>query len=296
MFAAACYFLWGVFPLYFHLLSRTGAFEVIAHRIIWSLVFCLAAVVIGRRWRTFVACWRNPALRWRFLAAGLLITANWTIYVWGVNNGHTLDAALGYFFNPLVTALLGVLVLKETLSRLQWVAFGVGALAVVILVIAYGQVPWVALGVSFSFAFYSLAKKGFGATPPDVGLTSETLVALPLALAWMGWLASQGQVTTFDGGPGYAALLLLLGPITAIPLLLFAASAPRINLTTLGMVQYISPVMQFLVGWLIFREPMPLGRWLGFFVVWVAVALFVADALLRGGRSLRDARRTRLAS
>lgn len=288
IYGLAAYLIWGGFPLFFGLLRRSSAFEIIADRIIFSLAFCLVLVVVTRSGRRILAVARQPKTLGVIALGGVLVTTNWTIYVWGVNNGHTLDAALGYFINPLLSTLLGVAVLGERLRRPQLVAFGIGAVAVLVLVLGYGKVPWVALGVSTSFALYTLVKNLVGRhVDPLTGLVFETASVLPVAVVYLCWLSAAGAATT-DLRTGYGWLLALSGPLTALPLLLFAAAASRVSLTMIGILQYICPVMQFFIGWLVFGEHMPLERWIGFGLIWVAIVIFAAD-------SARLARRARMA-
>lgn len=273
------YLVWGLFPLYFMLFTRSGAVEVVAHRAFWSLVFCLALLAIGRRLRELRAVFAEPRLLAALGLAGLLIATNWTIYIFGVMTGRTLDAALGYFINPIAVTMLGVLVLGERLRRGQWIAFSLGIIAVGVLVVGYGEFPWVALALALTFAAYGLVKKVAGRTVgPVPGLAVETLAILPLSGGYLVYLACVGQATV-PPLSGYAALVATTGIVTAIPLLLFASAARRVTLVTIGMLQYIAPVMQFLVGWLVFREPMPAARWAGFVLVWLAIAVFAADAV-----------------
>ena len=272
----------GPFPLYFRLLIRSGAFEIVAYRIVCSLLFCLIAIAVTRNWRQLGRVLRHRRSVLVLAVAGLLVSANWTLYVWGINNGHAIDASLGYFINPLVNAVFGVLLLGERMRRLQWLAFGIGTTAVVVLIVGYGQVPWVALGLALTFGSYGLTKKKLGtAVPPLPGLVVETAAATPFALAYLLWLASAG-LGTVPQGSGYSLLIMLAGPVTAVPLLLFAAAAIRIPLSTLGILQYVAPVGQFLIGWLVIGEQMPLERWIGFGIIWVALIIFVIDALLAG--------------
>lgn len=279
LFGAACYLLWALFPLYFKLLQRSGAIEIIAHRAVWSLLTCALLVVLVRRWYQVGALLRSPRSVGVLVGAGFLVAVNWTIYVYGVNSGRTLDAALGYFINPLMVTFLGVVVLGERLRRLQWAAFGVGAVAVVVLVVAYGEFPYIAVGVATSFALYGLVKKQVGGKVGVLsGMVVENTGIAVAGLVVMAVLAASGRATV-DMTTGYGWLVALAGPITAGPLLLFAASAKRVSLTTIGMLQYITPVGQFLLGWLAFGEQMPASRWVGFGLVWVAVGLFVADAV-----------------
>lgn len=277
-YCVGAYFLWALFPLYFKLLERSGALEIIASRIVFSFLSCLIVLAIVRRWSKLRVLVRDKRTVLIMTVAGVLIAINWTGYVYGVNTGRTLDAALGYFINPLVAALLGVLVLRERLNRLQWVAFGIGGLACVVIIIGYGKVPWIAFLLAFSFGSYGLVKKRVGGRVPALeGMTMETAALTPVALAYVAWLAATSGLTA-PPDQAYGWLVYLAGPITLVPLLLFAAGAARVPLVTLGMVQYIAPIGQFLVGWLVFDEPMPLSRWLGFALVWVSVALFALSA------------------
>ena len=279
LYSVAAYVLWSLFPLYFKLLGRSGAVEIIGYRVLCSLLFCLAIMAVVGGWQDLrrLLATRRTALA--LAAAGVLVSINWTVYVIGVNSGRTLDAALGYFINPLVAAALGVLVLRETMSRIQWVAFTVGAVACVVLAVGYGKVPWIAFAVAGSFGVYSLVKKKVGTTVPALaGLTIETATVAPVMIVYLLWLTLSGGATVQVASP-YGLLILAAGPVTAIPLLLFAAGARRVRLVTLGMIQYIAPIGQFLLGWLVFDEPMPPERWAGFALVWVAVALFASSAL-----------------
>lgn len=277
-YCAGAYFLWALFPLYFRLLERSGALEIIAARIVFSFVVCILALVLLRQWTSFRELLRDRRVVLVMSLAGVLIAVNWTAYVYGVNTGRTLDAALGYFINPLVAAVLGVAVLGERLNRIQWLAFGIGALASVVLIVGYGEVPWIAFILAVSFGTYGLVKKRVGGRVPALdGLTVETAALTPIALVYVGYLWWSSQLTAAPI-QSYGWLVYLAGPITVVPLLLFAAGAARVQLVTLGMLQYIAPIGQFLVGWLIFNEPMPAARWAGFILVWVSVGLFVFSA------------------
>lgn len=274
----AAYGLWGLFPIYFILFERSDALEVVAHRALWSLVFCAILLTVLRQWgslRTVLADRRTTA---SLAVAGILIVVNWSTYVFAVLAGHTLETALGYFINPLAVAALGIIFLGERLRPMQKAAVGFGVASVAVMVIAYGQVPWVALVLALSFGTYSLVKKVAGRSVGAVaGLAVETGAVAPLALGFIAYLAITGQSTATGG---YGALLTTTGIVTAIPLLLFAAAARRVSMVTIAILQYIAPIGQFLLGWLYFGEPMPLSRWVGFGLVWVAVALFVGDAVL----------------
>lgn len=281
----ALYLMWGFFPLYFRLLERSGAFEIIAHRVVWSFAFCAILLTIGKGWHRLAALAHDRRSLWGLVLAGHLVLINWTLYVWSVNAGHTLDAAMGYFINPLVSALLGALVLRERLSPAQWMAFGIGIVAVVVLMVGHSSTPLISLGLAMSFGLYGLVKKVLGvAVKPAVGLIVETLATTPLALVYIGWGVAQGK-STFTGS--YSLLLVSAGILTAVPLLMFAFAASRISLTTLGILQYISPLLQFLVGLFLFGEQMPWQRWVGFSLVWVAVVMFSAEGLIRLVRRTR---------
>ncbi|RMB59630.1 EamA family transporter RarD [Tessaracoccus antarcticus] len=285
VYSAAAYLLWSLFPLYFTLLARSGPLEIIGYRVVCSLVFCVLILAVVGGWRDVRGLLAQRRTALMLVAAGVLVTVNWTVYVVGVNSGRTLDAALGYFINPLVAAVLGVVVLRETMSRVQWVAFVVGVVACVVLALGYGKVPWIAFGVASTFGVYSLVKKQVGAKVTALsGLTVETATVAPVMVAYLVWLTLSGGSTVEVASP-YGLLMMAAGPITAIPLLLFAAGARRVRLVTLGMIQYIAPIGQFLLGWLVFHEPMPPERWVGFALVWVAVALFAGSALWQLART-----------
>ena len=273
----AAYLMWGAFPLYFRLLERSGPFEIVAHRALWSLVFCGAALTVLGRWGQVRAV--TPRVVGALAAGGVLVAANWTLYVWGVNTGRTLDAALGYYVNPLLTALLGVVLLGERLRRAQWVAFALGGAAAAVLVLGYGEVPVVAFGVATTFALYGLVKTQAGRTGPALpGLAIETAAIAPLALALLAWLEWRGADTVELLSP-YGLLMATSGVVTAVPLLLFAGATARIPLVVVGMIQYLTPTLQFLLGWLAFHEPMPPERWAGFALVWLAVLVFAVDGV-----------------
>lgn len=278
--AFTAYLLWGAFPLYFNLLAAADPLEIIAHRIFWSFLFCLAGVLLWREWGHLREILTKPRLFWGLAAAGLLVSINWVIYVWGVLNDHIVDAALGYFINPLFTVALAVLVLKERLRTAQKVAVGIGLAAVVVIAVGYGQIPWVALSLAVSFGGYGLVKKQVGAVvSPLVGLTVETALLSPLAFGYLLWLQFTGASAYLANGPGLTVALTLAGAITAIPLLLFAAASSRIPLSMMGLIQYLTPVIQFGIGVWVNHEEMPTSRWIGFGLVWVALLVMTADSL-----------------
>ncbi|MDC8786281.1 EamA family transporter RarD [Roseateles koreensis] len=276
--AGLAYFAWGLFPLYFHQIGQVPALEVIMHRTLWSMVFVFGVLLVLQRWAWLPLVLKNPRLLAGFGVSALLLSCNWLIYVWAVQNGHVLDASLGYFINPLVNVTLGFIVLHERPRRLQWVAVGLAGAGVLWLGIQTGHMPWVALALALTFGFYGLMRKvaSLGALE---GLALETMLLTPIALVAMALLTLRGQGVLVQGPPSTAAWLLFAGPLTAIPLLLFAAGARRIPMSTLGLLQYISPSLQFLLGVWIFHEPLQPTRLVGFALIWAALAVYSAEGL-----------------
>jgi chloramphenicol-sensitive protein RarD len=277
--AALSYVLWGLFPLYFHQLAHVGAFAIVMHRSLWCFVFVWAILLALRRWRWLAGIARNPRLLGQFAASALLLSVNWLLYVWAVNHGQVVEASLGYFINPLVNVLLGTWVLGERPRRLQWMAVGVAAAGVLWLTLMLGRPPWIALGVAASFGCYGLLRKTapLGALE---GLALETMVIAPVALVVLLVLGA-GHGGLFGGLHGAdVGWLLLAGPITAVPLLLFAYGARRITMATLGTLQYLSPSLQFALGIWLYGEPLEPTRLLGFVAIWAALALYSADGFL----------------
>ncbi|TCC53801.1 EamA family transporter RarD [Kribbella capetownensis] len=281
----AAYLIWGLFPLYWRLLDHSGAIELLAHRVLWSLVTIAILVVVLRKFGQVKALLREPRRRWPLIAAAFLISANWGTYIWAVNHGRVVETSLGYFITPLFTVLLGVVVLKERLRSLQWVALAVAFVAVAGLTIENGRPPWVAIILTFSFGLYGLTKKQAGAGAIE-GMAIESATVAPLALAAIVVLGTQGESTVTHHGAGYLTLVLLTGPITAVPLLLFGASATRVSMTTLGLLNYIAPIMQFVCGVLVFHEEMSPMRWAGFGLVWLALVIFTLDSMNRRRRTI----------
>jgi chloramphenicol-sensitive protein RarD len=278
--------MWGFFPLYWPLLEPSGAVEILAHRIIWSLVAMLVMVVALRRRSALRATFADRRTRRLLTAAAVLITVNWGTYIWGVNNGHVVETSLGYFINPLVSVMLGVLILGEQMRRFQWVAIGIAGVAVLGLAIDYGRPPWVALVLAFSFGAYGLAKKKAGAGAVE-SLVLETAVIAPVAVGYLAFLTATGAATFGGSGTGHALLLAGTGVITVLPLLCFGAAATRIPLSALGLMQYVTPTVQFILGLVVFHEPMPATRWIGFALIWLALVIFTVEALAHRRRRLR---------
>ncbi len=280
-YAGGAYVLWGVLPLYFLLLVPTGPWEIVAARVLFSFVFCILLLTVMRGWRRIIAIIRQPRLLGWTALAGVLIYVNWQVFLIGTLSDRVVETALGYFINPITTVLLGVFVLHERIRRLQWVAIGIAALAVVVIIVAYGSFPWIALSLTASFGVYGLIKKKIGPAVDAVsGLTLESFWLIPIAVVQLVIVAHTTGITFGSVGAWHTALLLFAGVVTAVPLLLFASGARRIDLAIIGMIQFITPIMQFLTGVLLLHEPMPPERWIGFIIVWVAVGVFVVDLLL----------------
>jgi chloramphenicol-sensitive protein RarD len=286
LFGTAAYAMWGLFPLYWPLLEPAGAVEIVAHRIVWSAVTMAVLVAAMRRTPQLLAVLRDRRSMTLLSVAAVVISLNWGAYIWGVNNGRVVETSLGYFINPLVTVLMGVFVLGEQLRRLQWVALGIAAGAVVVLTVDYGRPPWVALALAVSFGTYGLAKKQAGVGPVE-SLTVETMVVAPVAAAYVIWLMATGASNFGTSGVGHALLITTAGVVTAIPLICFGAAANRVPLVVLGLLQYLAPVIQFALGVLVFREDMPPGRWIGFGLVWVALVIFTLETINHRRQQLR---------
>lgn len=291
LYGFAAYGLWGLFPLYWPLLEPSGAGEILAHRMVWSLVVVSLVLLVMRRWAWVPELLRQPRRLALLAVAAAVISVNWGLYIWGVNSGHVVETSLGYFINPLVTIGLGVLVLHERLRPAQWAAVGVGAAAVLVLTLGYGRLPWIALTLACSFATYGFIKKKVGMGGLE-SLAAETALQFLPALGYLAFLGTRGDTTFASHGAGHAALLAACGVVTAVPLICFGAAAIRIPLSMLGLLQYLAPVFQFGLGLLWFHEEMPAERWAGFALVWLALALLTWDALRtarRGRIAVRDA-------
>ena len=274
----AAYSLWGLFPLYFPLLEPAGGLEIVAHRVLWSLLFVGLLLTVLRRWAQVRALVTDRRRVLVLLGAAVLIAGNWLVFVYGVNSGHVVETSLGYFINPLVSVLLGVVVFSERLRPLQWTAVGIAAVAVLVLTVDHGRPPWIALALALTFGLYGLMKK-LVRTEAAPGLLVETaLVSIPAAVV-LAVAHSAGNGTFGNAGTGHALLLASSGVATAVPLLLFAAAARRIPLSTVGLLQYLTPSMQLAIGVFVYGEPMPPARLAGFAIVWVALAVFTVDTL-----------------
>ena len=291
LFGIAAYALWGVLPLFFLLLRPATAIEIVAWRIVLSLIFCVLLLTVTRGWPALVAIVRDRRTVLVLGGAGVLILINWLVYIYATLSDHVVEAALGYFTNPIVTALLGVFVLRERLRVMQWIAIGITAVAVLVLALNYGQFPFIALALAFSFGLYGLVKKQVGARVDAVsGLTVETAWLTIPAVVALVVLGSGGVLTIGTESVLQTVAILCAGVITAVPLLFFAAAARRLPLTYLGATQYLAPILQFLIGVFVLHEAMPAARWWGFGLVWIALAILTID-MFRAQRATQSAAR-----
>ncbi len=286
MFGIGAYGLWGLFPLYWPLLEPAAPLEILSHRIVWSLLFVGALVWLRRRYSTVRAALLDRRTRTALVVASVVIALNWFLFIWAVNNHHVVETSLGYFINPLVSVAMGVVAFGERMRRLQWAAIGIAAAGVMWLTFEYGRPPWISIVLALSFGTYGLAKKkaNVGAVQ---SLTVETLVLAPLALGYVLTLQATGAGEFGRHGLGHTALLVGAGVATALPLLCFGAAATRIPLSMVGMLQYLTPTLQFLIGVFLYGEPMTSARWVGFVLVWLALAVFTAETLSHRRRQLR---------
>jgi len=290
-YAITSYFLYGLYPIYFKMIENVPALQVVGHRLVWSFVFLVAVVLIRKEWPEFSQALRKPGLWLFFFIAALLITTNWLIYVYSVQAGYIVEASMGYYINPLVTILLGLIVFRERLRNYQWLAVGLATIGVVYMGINAGHLPWIALGLAFSFGLYGLAKKK---SPINAfyGLTMETIILLLPSLVYLLAMQQNGAGAFWNDGLSTTFLLILAGPITILPLLLFGASARLIDLSMLGFIQYITPTIQLLIGVIIYREPFTHESLLGFSLIWIALIILSVEGFLQNRKTRTAALQT----
>jgi chloramphenicol-sensitive protein RarD len=285
LFGISAYSLWGLFPLYWPLLEPASALEIVSHRAVWTLVFCIIVIFAIKTLKETLVTFRRPKVVAKLFVTSILISINWLVYIWAANNGHVVEASLGYYINPLITIGFGVFLLKEKLRALQWFSVSVATVGVSVLTIAYGRLPWIAIALALSWGSYGLMKKQLGLGALE-GIAIETFISAFFYLAYLVFLGNQGT-GQFGNGWGQTLLLMSAGAATAIPLLLFNGAANRLPFTTIGLLQYITPTLQFSCGVWIYHEEMPLSRWIGFFIIWVALIALAID-LVRSNRSVND--------
>ena len=285
VYGVSAYVLWGMFPLYWPLLEPANPLEIVSHRAVWTMVFCLIVLYATKALKSTLATFKRPKVAAKLFTTTILISINWLVYIWATNNGHVVEASLGYYINPLIVIAFGVVLLKEKMRPLQWTAVSIATIGVLVLTIDYGRLPWVALGLALSWGGYGLMKKQLGLGALE-GLAIETLIAFIPYCAYLIFIGSKGD-GQFGHGVGLTILLISAGAITAIPLLLFNGSTTRLPFTTIGLLQYITPTIQFSIGVWIRHEAMPTARWVGFIFIWMALTTLAID-LLRSGRAINN--------
>lgn len=277
------YLTWGLFPLYWPLLEPANSIEIVAHRAIWTFAFCMALLISTGKLSATFALLKDRRIALRLLASTILISINWLVYIWGVNSGHVVECALGYYINPLLIIAFGVFLLKEKMRKLQWVSVSIAAIGVLVLAIDYGHPPWIAFSLAASWGTYGLVKKQLGLGALE-GLAIETTLSVIPYGGYLIWMAHKGT-GQFGHHFGITALLILAGVVTAIPLLMFNGATNRLKFTIIGLLQYITPTVQFLIGVLLRHEPMTMGRWIGFLIVWIALFTLGYDLVKSGSSS-----------
>jgi len=285
VYGVSAYVLWGMFPLYWPLLEPANPLEIVSHRAVWTMVFCLIVLYVTKALKSTLATFKRPKVAAKLFTTTILISINWLVYIWATNNGHVVEASLGYYINPLIVIAFGVILLKERMRPLQWTAVSIASIGVLVLTIDYGRLPWVALGLALSWGGYGLMKKQLGLGALE-GLAIETLIAFIPYCGYLVFIGAKGE-GQFGHGVGLTILLISAGAITAIPLLLFNGSTTRLPFTTIGLLQYITPTIQFSIGVWIRHEAMPTARWVGFIFIWLALTTLAID-LLRSGRAVNN--------
>lgn len=283
LFGISAYSLWGAFPLYWPLLEPANPLEIVSHRAVWTLVFCFFVLAATKALKSTLATLKRPKVAAKLFATSVLISINWLVYIWATNNGHVVEASLGYYINPLIIIGFGVLLLKEKMRPLQWVAVSIASIGVLVLTIDYGRLPWIALTLAVSWGSYGLIKKQLGLGALE-GLAIETFISAFFYLAYLIYIGNQGT-GQFGNSWGLTILLMSAGAVTAIPLLLFNGSTNRLPFTTIGLLQYITPTLQFSVGVWVRHEDMPTARWAGFLIIWIALTTLALD-LVKSSRAV----------
>lgn len=279
----SAYVLWGLFPLYWPLLQPANALEIVSHRAVWTMVFCIVVLALTHALKSTLATFKRPKVAIKLLTTTILISINWLVYIWATNNNHVVEASLGYYINPLIIIAFGVILLKEKMRPLQWAAVSIATIGVVVLTVDYGRLPWVALALALSWGTYGLVKKQLGLGALE-GLAIETMIAFIPYCGYLIFIGAKGE-GQFGNGAGLTILLFSAGAITAIPLLLFNGSTNRLPYSTIGLLQYITPTIQFSIGVWVNHEAMPIARWVGFIFIWLALITLAGD-LVKSGRTV----------
>ena len=285
LFGVSAYSLWGAFPLYWPLLEPANPLEIVSHRAVWTLVFCFLVLAATKALKSTLVTLKRPTVAIKLFLSSLLISINWLVYIWATNNEHVVEASLGYYINPLIIIGFGVIFLKEKMRSLQWAAVAIASIGVLVLTFDYGRLPWIALALAVSWGSYGLIKKQLGLGALE-GLTIETLISSVFYLAYLIYIGNQG-VGQFGQSWGLTVLLISAGAVTAIPLLLFNGSTNRLPFTTIGLLQYITPTLQFSIGVWVLNEDMPTARWIGFLIIWAALVTLAID-LIKSSRTVNN--------
>ncbi len=283
LFGVSAYSLWGAFPLYWPLLEPANPLEIVSHRAVWTLVFCFIVLAATKALKSTLVTLKRPTVAIKLFLSSLLISINWLVYIWATNNEHVVEASLGYYINPLIIIGFGVIFLKEKMRLLQWIAVSIATFGVLVLTFDYGRLPWIALALAVSWGSYGLIKKQLGLGALE-GLAIETFISSFFYLAYLIFLGNQGT-GQFGNGWGLTILLMSAGALTAIPLLLFNGSTNRLPFTTIGLLQYITPTLQFSIGVWVLNEDMPTARWIGFLIIWAALVTLAID-LIKSSRTV----------
>jgi chloramphenicol-sensitive protein RarD len=285
LFGVSAYSLWGAFPLYWPLLEPANPLEIVSHRAVWTLVFCFIVLAATKALKSTLATLIRPTVAVKLFLSSMLISINWLVYIWATNNEHVVEASLGYYINPLIIIGFGVIFLKEKMRALQWAAVTIASIGVLVLTFDYGRLPWIALALAVSWGSYGLIKKQLGLGALE-GLAIETLISSLFYLSYLIYIGNQGT-GQFGHGWGLTALLISAGAVTAIPLLLFNGSTNRLPFTTIGLLQYITPTLQFSIGVWVLNEDMPTARWIGFLIIWAALVTLAID-LIKSSRTVNN--------
>jgi chloramphenicol-sensitive protein RarD len=285
LFGVSAYTLWGLFPLYWPLLKPANPLEIVSHRAVWTVVFCVIILGITKSLKSTLATFKRKHVAIKLFSTSVLISINWLVYIWATNNGHVVEASLGYYINPIIIIAMGVILLHEKMRKMQWISIAIASTGVLILTIDYGRLPWIAIALALSWGSYGFIKKSLGLGALE-GLAIETMISSVPYLGYLIYLGSQGT-GQFGNGVVITTLIISAGAVTAIPLLLFNGATTRLPFTIIGLLQYITPTLQFAIGVWVLHEDMPAARWIGFVIIWIALVVLATD-LFRSNRAINN--------
>jgi chloramphenicol-sensitive protein RarD len=285
LFGVSAYTLWGLFPLYWPLLKPANPLEIVSHRAVWTVVFCVIILAITKSLKSTLATFKRKHVAVKLFSTSVLISINWLVYIWATNNGHVVEASLGYYINPVIIIAMGVILLHEKMRKLQWISIAIASTGVLILTIDYGRLPWIAIALALSWGSYGFIKKSLGLGALE-GLAIETMISSVPYLGYLIYLGAEGK-GQFGNGVLITTLIISAGAVTAIPLLLFNGATTRLPFTIIGLLQYITPTLQFAIGVWVLHEDMPAARWMGFVIIWIALVVLATD-LFRSNRAINN--------